>query len=315
MGAVATALALFGICGVVTFAVRQRTKEFGIRAAPGVRESPLSGCCFRLCATLLWVRDERSLITAFIHRRKRDRYGEMLSNPKSRAKFIRLLAHFGDFDSKYRVPLPGYKHFADRVLVELEKRQSAKIAYVISEDPRLDQKELPLVEALPRIVGSGMGTILCCIPGRLAFVETEEERFILERHDPGERAKYVRFVVSRKDGKSNAEQGVFQAAAEALESWQITGWDADELNELTGWFDEHLEKPTSFGRGRLSLGICWFKTGSTEHISRIRQIVNILERNGIYVKKIKTDKPGYVTYEDDWQLVAEPFRKGTISRG
>ena len=38
------------------------------------------------------------------------------------------------------------------------------------------------------------------------------------------------------------------------------------------------------------------------------------ERNGIYVKKIRTDRPGYVVYEDDWQLVAEPFRKGTVAR-
>jgi hypothetical protein len=40
----------------------------------------------------------------------------------------------------------------------------------------------------------------------------------------------------------------------------------------------------------------------------------ILERNGIYVKKIKTEKPGYVIYEDEWQLVAEPFHKGAMPR-
>ena len=56
------------------------------------------------------------------------------------------------------------------------------------------------------------------------------------------------------------------------------------------------------GRDKLRLGICWFKTGSTEHISRIWEMVNILERNGIYVKKIRTDRPGYVIYEDEWQL-------------
>jgi hypothetical protein len=43
-------------------------------------------------------------------------------------------------------------------------------------------------------------------------------------------------------------------------------------------------------------------------------MVRILERNDIHVKKIRTDKPGYVIYEDEWQLVAEPFRKGTMLR-
>jgi hypothetical protein len=43
-------------------------------------------------------------------------------------------------------------------------------------------------------------------------------------------------------------------------------------------------------------------------------MVRILERNGIYVKKIKTDKPGYVIYEDGWQLVAEPLPKAKIPK-
>ena len=64
----------------------------------------------------------------------------------------------------------------------------------------------------------------------------------------------------------------------------------------------------------LLAGMCWFKTDATEHISRIWQMVQILERNSIYVKKIRTDKPGYVIYEDARQLVAEPFREGTMPR-
>jgi len=122
------------------------------------------------------------------------------------------------------------------------------------------------------------------------------------------------FVIGCKDEESHVEQGIFQAAAQALEWHNITGSDADELNELRAWFSENLEKPTSFGRDKLRLGICWFKTGSTEHISRIWEMVHILERNCIYVKKIRTDKPGSVIYEDEWQLVAEPFRKGTMPR-
>ena len=247
-------------------------------------------------------------------RRKRDRYGEILSNPRLRQKFINQLAHFRDFDPEYRLPIPSNRLFVDNIHLELQKRQSPNIVYAISEDPTLDQRELPLVEALNQIVGSGMGTVLSCIPESLAFVETEDERFILERHCPPEKREYLRFVIGRKDEDSSVEQGIFQAAAHALESQQITGSDAHELNELRAWFSEHLEKPTSFGRGKLAVGICWFKTGSAEHVSRVWQIVAILERNGIYVKKIRTDKPGYVIYEDEWQLVAEPFRKGTMPR-
>lgn len=250
----------------------------------------------------------------FVRRSKRDRYREILSDARLRHKFTSQLAHFTDFDPKYRVPIPSNRLFVDIIVAELRARHSREIVFAISEDPSLDQREFPLADAIQQIVGRGMGTVLCCIPGGLAFVETEDERFILHRSDPLEKREYIRFAVGHKDEDSHVGRGIFQAAALALEWKQITGHDADELNGIKAWFNENLEKPDSFGRNRLRLGICWFKTGAAEHISRIWEMVRILERNGIYVKKIKTDKPGYVVYEDEWQLVAEPFRKGTLSR-
>jgi hypothetical protein len=260
------------------------------------------------------VHNEHALIAAFVKRSKRDRYREIVSDPRKRHKFTSQLAHFTDFDPKYRLPIPSDKLFVENIARELQKRHSPNIVFAISENPALDQKELLLVEALNLIVGRGMGTVLSCLPGRLAFVETEEERFILERHDPLEKREFVRFVVGRKDEDSHVERGIFQAVAWALEWQEITGPDADELNELLKWFGENLEKPTSFGREKHRRGICWFKTDSSEHISRIWEMAQILERNGIYIKKIRTDKPGYVIYEDEWQLVAEPFREGTMPR-
>jgi len=260
------------------------------------------------------VHNDLALIATFVTRSKRDRYREILSDPRLRHKFTNRLPHFRDFDPKYRVPIPSNKLFVGNIITELQKRHSPNIVVAISEDPTLDQQELPLVEALNKIVGAGMGTVLSCIPGHLAFVETEDERFILERHNPLEKREYIRFVINVKDEDSNVEQGIFQAVAQGLEWQTITGSDADELNKLRAWFSENLEKPTSFGRNKLSLGISWFKVGATEHISRVWEMVHILERNGIYVKKIRTERPGFVVYEDEWQLVAEPFRKGTILR-
>jgi hypothetical protein len=99
-----------------------------------------------------------------------------------------------------------------------------------------------------------------------------------------------------------------------LEWHDVAGSDADERNEVLSWFSEHLEKPTPLGRDQLRRGICWFKDGSTEPIARIWEMVYILERNGICVKKIRTNKPGYVLYEDEWQLVAEPIIQGALPR-
>ena len=256
---------------------------------------------------------ENSLV-AFVKRNKRSRYRELFANPRLRHKFISQLAHFKDFDPALRLPFASTKLFVENTARELQKRRSPSVVFVISEDPTLDQKELPLLEALQKTVGRGVGTIVSCNPGRLIFVESEDERYILERHDPLEKREYVRFVIDFKDEDSHVDQGIFQAAARALELDWVRGRDAEELYELKTWFNENLERPAAFGRGRASLGICWFKIEASAHISRVYEMVRILERRGIRIKKIKTDKPGYVVYEDDWQLVAEPFKRETFKR-
>ena len=97
------------------------------------------------------------------------------------------------------------------------------------------------------------------------------------RRDPLEKRQYIRFIIDRTDEDSHVEQGVFQAVARALECHSITGRDAEQLNDLEAWFGKNLDKPTAFERDKLRLGICWFKTDATEHISRLWQMVQILE--------------------------------------
>jgi hypothetical protein len=155
-------------------------------------------------------RNEHSLLAPFVKRSKRDRHREILSNPRLRHKFTSQLAHFTDFDPKYRLSIPSNKLFVNNIALELQNRHFPNIVFAISEDPALDQKELPLGEALNQIVGRGIGTFLSCVPGRLAFVETEDERFILERHDPLEKHEYVRFVIGRKETAMSSRESFRQ---------------------------------------------------------------------------------------------------------
>lgn len=155
---------------------------------------------------------EYSHLGAFLKRGKCERYREALSDTRLRHRLLEQLPHFKDFDPRYRLPLPSSRLFASNIAIELRRRRSPNLVYAISENPALDGKELPLVEALAKVVGQGVGTVLSCIPGCLAFVETEDERFILERHEPFRRCEYIRFVVGVRDEDSQVEQGIFQAA-------------------------------------------------------------------------------------------------------
>src|SRR5438477_1784726 len=65
----------------------------------------------RFHVTLLPVHHENSLIAAFVKRTKRERYREIVSDSRLRHKFTAQLAHFKDFDPRYRIPIPSDKLF------------------------------------------------------------------------------------------------------------------------------------------------------------------------------------------------------------
>jgi len=51
----------------------------------------------------------------------------------------------------------------------------------MSEDSEIDGRELDLREALEHVSGRQIGTILSCVPGKLAYFESEDERLLLAR--------------------------------------------------------------------------------------------------------------------------------------
>jgi hypothetical protein len=51
----------------------------------------------------------------------------------------------------------------------------------MSEDSQIDQRELDLREALEHVKGRQIGTILSCVPGKLAYFESEDETLLLTR--------------------------------------------------------------------------------------------------------------------------------------
>jgi len=131
------------------------------------------------------------------------------------------------------------------------------------------------------------------------------------KHD--ERVAYVRFVVPKLCEDSQMELGLFRAIANLRRSGQLAAHEEEEDNRIGKWFDEHLEKPTRFTASkppyyrRQSKAISWFKDSAREHIAQMRSLVAILEQHGVRVRMISTERVGYVVYEDEYQVTAEPF--------
>lgn len=104
------------------------------------------------------------------------------------------------------------------------------------------------------------------------------------------------------------------AAYELRESSHLGPDRARQLEELLSWFRENLIVPDKFNRStskgahrRKTKGVAWFKDTSREHISRARELASLLEEHGHSIDIIKTDLVGYIVYEDDVQVIAEPF--------
>lgn len=135
---------------------------------------------------------EQATIKAFILRGRQERFLSFLSIPKNRKKFTKELPHFRWFDGRFATPVPwrvdpslklGERHLQGiaNVCRLLRSKGAGQTCWVISEDCELDGQELKLESALESAVGNGMGTIISCVPGKLAYFEGEDESLLLAR--------------------------------------------------------------------------------------------------------------------------------------
>jgi len=121
----------------------------------------------------------------------RHRVRELLSRKHKRGtlhrgKVLGSLYHHPPFDDRYVTVLSYEQSWPDAVRTELLARGAPDNCYVISNHSRHDGMTIPLDDAINELVGYGDGTILLCIPARLAYYEGESSssggyQWIVER--------------------------------------------------------------------------------------------------------------------------------------
>ena len=121
----------------------------------------------------------------------------------------------------------------------------------------------------------------------------------------------MRFVIGTRDPSSQVEAGLFAAAYKLRDAERLPDYDQTRLRELLAWFAEHLVIPAPLSdvpeRDKRPRAISWSKSQAKEHIQRARELASLLEQYDVRVTTVTTQRPGYVVYEDEHQLVAEPF--------
>jgi hypothetical protein len=117
---------------------------------------------------------------------------------------------------------------------------------------------------------------------------------------------FIRLVVTQKDRASSKKQGIFVPAYTLLKGGELVPEEHDRLKHAVEWFQDNLPLPD---RSKISpKGIFWFKAGAGESVQRIWDIVDIIKCYDYKVELIKTHKPGYIKYEDQFQICAIPFK-------
>jgi hypothetical protein len=129
---------------------------------------------------------ESAFVAAFIIAKKRERYLELLGNPKRRAKVLDRLNHSLNIDRSLARLVPSGWH--PEYLAELlESMGAGPTCHVIADASDLDGQTLILREALWQAGVHSFGIVLSCLPGRLCFYKPESPTpgFILEnpRHE------------------------------------------------------------------------------------------------------------------------------------
>jgi hypothetical protein len=135
---------------------------------------------------------EAAVIRAFVQRDKQERFLGFLANPKNRKKFTESLSHFRWFDQRFAASIPWTvdakltlweKHLSgiENIYRLLKSKGAGRTCWVMSEDSEIDGQELDLRAALEHVNGREIGTILSCVPGKLAYFESEDETLLLSR--------------------------------------------------------------------------------------------------------------------------------------
>jgi hypothetical protein len=112
----------------------------------------------------------------------RARFRESLAPAKRRDTSRSQLPHLSHLDPRFTTEVSAQS--AAELGAQLREKGAEEDCYLLSEDPELDGRALPLDEALALVVegGSQHATFVSCVPASLAYFHAEEpgNRYLLE---------------------------------------------------------------------------------------------------------------------------------------
>ena len=124
---------------------------------------------------------ESLFIDSFVLPARHSRWKTFLGHPRRRTDFLHTLADRTDLDERCFIEVKGPPAI-EALINYLKKLGAQNDCYVMSESRQLDMRTMELSEALGIVYGCGLGSVISCLAGELAYYEGEYgARCILHR--------------------------------------------------------------------------------------------------------------------------------------
>lgn len=120
---------------------------------------------------------------------------------------------------------------------------------------------------------------------------------------------FVRFVVG-SDGEHHREiTGIVTEARFLRDAGRLSAEEATHLEESYNWLNDHLPVPPFSTRSWPRDVVAWFRDDAHDAITRMWDLVALLEEHGCPVRLLRSKNPGRVLYQDDFQIVVEEWTR------
>jgi hypothetical protein len=125
---------------------------------------------------------------------------------------------------------------------------------------------------------------------------------------------YLRFESVQLHADAGKLRGIFSVAYYFRDNHELLPYQHDQLENLLAWFRKNLPIPKRFTSSKSkrsahghTIGLSWFKDSSQKCIDKVRELEALMKELGVVINCTVTTNPGYIVYEDEHQVVAEPF--------
>ena len=107
---------------------------------------------------------------------------------------------------------------------------------------------------------------------------------------------FLRFVAFERWEPYGASYGPFALAYALARDSEQPIYYRQILREHLDWFETRLPVPDRLyrrlGRASMGIGVCWFKAGACQHISRMREMCGVLDEIGYPIIRCWTAETG-----------------------